>query len=270
MNVLVTGANSGIGASVAKVFAENGHSVYALDIRTTPLRTNLFSYTADITDASALLAVREDLDTRGVKLDCIINVAGMFLMDNFLEVSQEKLCRIFRVNVLGAMLVNKIFFPLLRKNGKIFITTSEVATLDPLPFNGIYAVSKTALDAYTQALRHEAGMLGAKVITVRPGAVKTPLAESSIPAMRQMSEKSLLFGGQADKFQKIMEKFTGKMLSPDVIAVKIYKLALKKHPKSICSVHNNVLLKLLSALPIGWQIALIRRLVRPDDKHAVG
>ena len=262
MNVLVTGAGSGIGAAVAAVFAQSGHTVYALDVKPIKETENVISFLADITDEEALRRVAETLSREKISLDCIVNVAGIFLMDDFLEIETGKLRAVFNVNVLGAMLVDKVFFPLLRKNGKIFITTSEVAPLHPLPFNGVYNVSKTALDAYAEALRHEAGLLGAKVVTVRPGAVKTPLAEGSVPAMRLMSEKSAYFGGQAEKFQRIMERFTGKMIPPESVARKIYKVSLKKRPKYVYSIHNNALLKLLSALPVRWQVAIIRRLLR--------
>ncbi|PWM74554.1 MAG: hypothetical protein DBX59_03235 [Bacillota bacterium] len=261
MNVLLTGAGSGIGAAIASLYADNGHRVYALDIKPAAPAKNITPFAADIRDEGALSAVAQALREQSVQLDCIINVAGIFLMDSFLEIGEDKLRAVFDVNLLGAVRVNKIFFPLLRKNGKIFITTSEVAPLDPLPFNGIYGVSKTALDAYAQALRHEAGLLGAKVVTVRPGAIRTPLAQGSVPAMRKMSETSAYFGGQAEKFQRIMEKFTGRMLAPERVAQKIYKVSFKKCPKCVYRIHNNVLLKLLSALPKRWQVAIIYRLL---------
>lgn len=261
MQILVTGAGSGIGLAIAERFAENGHTVHAIDIKPFEGTRNIVPYTADITEEASLLSVRSELERNSVLLDCILDVAGIFFMDSFLEADENRLRSIFEVNLLGAVRVNRIFFPLLRRNGKIFIVTSEVAPLDPLPFNGIYGVSKTALDAYAQALRHEAGLLGRHVVTVRPGAVRTPLAESSVPSMRQMSEKSRYFGGQAEKFEQIMRKFTGRMLDPDVLARKIYKVSLKKRLKCVYTVHANFLLRLLSILPKGVQVAIIKGLI---------
>ena len=51
------------------------------------------------------------------------------------------------------------FNKLLKENGRIIITTSEVAPLAPMPFNGIYNVTKTALDSYSQALRQELNLI---------------------------------------------------------------------------------------------------------------
>ncbi len=267
MNVLITGAASGIGYQTAKQFTENGHTVYCLDINSAVKTENFIPFTADITDENSLIGIKNSLAEKKVSLDCIINVAGIFFMDNFLEVAEKRLEKIFDVNLLGAMRVNKTFFPLLKRNGKIIIVTSEVAPLDPLPFNGIYNVTKTALDAYSQALRHEAGLLGVKVITVRPGAVKTPLADGSIPSMKEMSQKSEYFGGQAEIFEKIMKRFTGTPLPPEKLGKVIYNAALKKRPKIIYTVHANKGLKLLSILPKRTQVAIIKKLLnKKGDK----
>ena len=261
MKVLITGAASGLGRDAAAVFSQNGASVYALDRQPIPQMEGLVPFSADITSESSLLSVFERLRADSVQLDAIINFAGMIFIDNFLEVEESNLQKIFDVNLLGAMRVNKIFFPLLRKNGRILITTSEVAPLDPLPFNGIYSTTKTALDCYAQALRQEAGLLGYRVITVRPGAFHTPLAGGSIPSMHAMTQRSRYFGGQGERFETLMRKFTGKLQDPEVLAKKIYRIVNLRHPKNIYTVHSNPGLRLLALLPKGLQVRVVRLLV---------
>ena len=261
MKVLITGAASGLGRAAAAVFSQNGASVYALDRQPIPQMEGLVPFSADITSESSLLSVFERLRADSVQLDAIINFAGMIFIDNFLEVEESRLQKIFDVNLLGAMRVNKIFFPLLRKNGRILITTSEVAPLDPLPFNGIYSTTKTALDCYAQALRQEAGLLGYRVITVRPGAFHTPLAGGSIPSMHAMTQRSRYFGGQGERFETLMRKFTGKLQDPEVLAKKIYRIVNLRHPKNIYTVHSNPGLRLLALLPKGLQVRVVRLLV---------
>ena len=261
MKVLITGAASGLGRAAAAFFSQNGASVYALDRQPIPQMEGLVPFSADITSESSLLSVFERLRADSVQLDAIINFAGMIFIDNFLEVEESNLQKIFDVNLLGAMRVNKIFFPLLRKNGRILITTSEVAPLDPLPFNGIYSTTKTALDCYAQALRQEAGLLGYRVITVRPGAFHTPLAGGSIPSMHAMTQRSRYFGGQGERFETLMRKFTGKLQDPEVLAKKIYRIVNLRHPKNIYTVHSNPGLRLLALLPKGLQVRVVRLLV---------
>ena len=261
MKVLITGAASGLGRAAAAYFSQNGASVYALDRQPIPQMEGLVPFSADIRSESSLLSVFERLRADSVQLDAIINFAGMIFIDNFLEVEESRLQKIFDVNLLGAMRVNKTFFPLLRKNGRILITTSEVAPLDPLPFNGIYSTTKTALDCYAQALRQEAGLLGYRVITVRPGAFHTPLAGGSIPSMHAMTQRSRYFGGQGERFETLMRKFTGKLQDPEVLAKKIYRIVNLRHPKNIYTVHSNPGLRLLALLPKGLQVRVVRLLV---------
>lgn len=261
MNILITGAASGLGRAAAMLFSKNGDTVYALDISTVAAQDRLIPFYADITEESSLQAVFSRLQADGVQLDAIINFAGMIFIDNYLEVAEEKLQKIFNVNLLGAMRVNKLFFPLLRENGKIVITTSEVAPLDPLPFNGIYSTTKTALDCYAQALRQEAGLLGRRVITIRPGAFNTPLAGGSIPSMHEMAQRSRYFGGQGERFETLMRKFTGKLQDPEKLAKTIFRAVHKRHPRNIYTVHSNLGLRLLSLLPKGLQVKVVRLLV---------
>lgn len=261
MNILITGAASGLGRAAAMLFSKNGDTVYALDISTVAAQDRLIPFYADITEESSLQAVFSRLQADGVQLDAIINFAGMIFIDNYLEVAEEKLRKIFNVNLLGAMRVNKLFFPLLRENGKIVITTSEVAPLDPLPFNGIYSTTKTALDCYAQALRQEAGLLGRRVITIRPGAFNTPLAGGSIPSMHEMAQRSRYFGGQGERFETLMRKFTGKLQDPEKLAKTIFRAVHKRHPRNIYTVHSNLGLRLLSLLPKGMQVKVVRLLV---------
>ena len=62
MNILITGAASGIGGAAADFFLSNGHNVYAIDVKKCDVRANLYGYVADITDESSLTAVKEDID----------------------------------------------------------------------------------------------------------------------------------------------------------------------------------------------------------------
>lgn len=261
MNILITGAGSGLGHAAAEYFAACGDTVYALDIRPIAAGEGVIPFQADITDVKALQSIFARLQEDSVTLDAIVNFAGMIFIDNFLEVPEERLVQIFNVNLLGAMRVNQIFFPLLQPKGKFVITTSEVAPLDPLPFNGIYSTTKTALDCYAQALRQEAGLLGYRVITVRPGAFHTPLAQGSIPSMHTMAEHSQYFAGQGERFEQLMRMFTGKLEQPEKLAKLVFRAVHSSHPRAVYSMHSNLGLRLLSLLPKNMQVKVVKTLI---------
>lgn len=256
--VLITGASSGIGKSLKDIFLQNNYHVIALDIKEIDPQDNLDSFICDITNKESLQNVKNTLDKQNIKLDYIINVAGIHMMASLVESPLEQMQRLININLNGTMSVNRIFHSLLKEKGRIIIITSEVASFDPMPFNGLYNVSKTALDAYAQALRQELNLINQKVITFRPGAVKTPLCDSSLTGTQNLVDSTVLYKKQAGKFLKLVTMFMGKPLSPTKMAKFIYKKSIKKHPKLIYKKHQNIGLVLLSILPKRWQCAIIK------------
>ena len=160
LNVLITGAASGIGAQSAALFAANGHRVYGIDVSPCPAIEGVTSYKADITCAEALSKIKNELESRDIIIDIIINVAGVHTMASLAEDDIAHMKRVVEINLVGAITVNRIFHSLLAERGRIVIVTSEVAPLAPMPFNGLYNVTKTALDCYAQALRQDIGLIG--------------------------------------------------------------------------------------------------------------
>ena len=172
-----------------------------------------------------------------IKLDAIINIAGIHKIASFIESDYNDFKNVINVNLLGTINVNKTLYPSLKSDGRIIIVTSEVASLDPLPFNGLYNVSKTALDSYAQSLRQELNLLNKKVITIRPGAIKTPLSDNSLVDIDNLANETKLYNKQAKKFLSISKKFMGTPLNPNKLAKLIYKVTNKKHPKYIYNIH---------------------------------
>ncbi len=255
LTVLITGAVSGIGKAVKEKFIKEGHIVYCIDIKE---GENIF--VADITNEQSLTDVKERLS--GVKFDLILNFAGIHIMASFIEEDYERIKKLFEVNLLGTILVNKTFYSLLKPNGKILITTSEVASFDPLPFNGVYSVSKTALDSYAQVLRQELNLLGQKVITLRPGAVETNLSAGSLTATEKLVEKTTLYKNESKHFLSLTKKFMGKPISTQKLATFVYKISTKRRPKAVYSKHRNLGLILLSILPKSLQCYIVKKLLK--------
>ena len=260
--VLVTGVSSGIGLAVADKLIEIGVEVYGIDLSDAKEKVGLRFFKCDVTDTETVKITAQALADEGVVLDAIVNVAGIHMMTSLVEGDYSKMKKLIDINLGGVMLVNRLFHPLLREGGRILIVTSEVAGLDPLPFNGLYTVSKTALDSYSQALRQELNLIGQKVITVRPGAIETPLAKKSISATEALAESTKLYSNGASKFSGIAKRFMGTPIPPEHIAALITKALTKKHPRLTYSKHRNPGLLLLGMLPIRLQCFIIKLLLR--------
>ena len=261
MNILITGASSGIGRATADYFLQNGHTVFGIDLQTGKVQENYHPFVADVTNEEALLTVRDHLLSKGIVLDAILNIAGKHIMASLVESDYQQMKTVIDINLCGALLVNRIFQCILKEDGRIVIVTSEVAGFDPMPFNGLYNVTKTALDTYAQALRQELNLIGQKVITIRPGAVQTPLSAGSMASTEKLAESTSLYDKQAKRFCGLAAKFMGKPLAPEKIAVLIYKATVAKHPKLIYQKNRHLGLVLLNMLPKRVQCAVIKFLL---------
>lgn len=264
MNILVTGTASGIGQAVVTHFMAYGHTVYGIDLTNTEHRGRYHGFAADITDEGSLQSVRRYLVENDITLDAILNIAGIHMMASLVESDYARMKKVIDVNLSGTMLVNRVFYDRLAEHGRIIIVTSEVAAFDPMPFNGLYNVSKTALDAYAQALRQELNLLGQKVVTIRPGAVETNLSAGSMKATQTLADTTVLYRKQARNFAGLAAKFMGKPIKAEALAVLLYRATTAKHPKLIYKKHQNLGLVLLNALPKRTQCAVIKLLLRPN------
>ena len=263
MTVLLTGASGGIGYAVTEYLASKGIGVYAFDVcERTFSNANVTFFPLDISKPEEVEKTAKRLQESKVEFDAIINIAGIFTIDSFIEIPPEVLQKMVDVNFLGAVFINKYFHPLLKKDGRILITTSEVAPLDPLPFNSIYSATKTALESYSQGLRQELNLLGQKVITIRPGAFNTNLAQGSLEKTKELTNKTILYKGQSKKFYSLVKGFMGKPLSPDKIAPVYYRALVAKRPKLIYSKHLNPLLLLMNILPKRLQCFAVKTLLK--------
>jgi short-subunit dehydrogenase len=257
-NILITGVASGIGNAVMNYFLMNNYNVIGVDIKEIEKRENLIGFTCDITNKAELEKVKEFLIDNNIVLDAIVNIAGIHKMASLVEDDFSKIKKVIDINLCGTMLVNNVFHSILDKKGRILIVTSEVATFDPMPFNGLYNVSKTALECYAQALRQELNLIGQKVITIRPGAIETNLSSGSLVDTEELSHNTILYKKQATKFVSITKKFMGKPLKPERLGKLIYKIANKKNPKISYKIHQNIGLVLLNLLPKRLQCFIIK------------
>lgn len=259
---LITGAYGGMGKATVDLLKNNGYFVFALDKKTEEKEKNVLPITVDVTSLDDINDAFRTVSSHTQKLDVIIHFAGIYDLNSLVEIKDESFEKIFQINVFGAYRINKTFLPLLSKSSKIIITTSELAPLDPLPFTGIYAITKSALDKYAYSLRMELQLLGISVIVLRPGAVKTGLLNDSTSALDKFCNETTVYTCNATRFKNIVNKVESRNLPPQKIAKKVLKIIVKKHPKQVYSINRNPLLLILSALPRRLQTYIIKRILK--------
>ena len=261
-NVVITGAYGGMGYSTAKSLSDDGYTVFALDKTVREAERNIIPVEVDLTDTESVRKAFEAVKSQVDEIYAIIHFAGVYRLDSLVEMSEERFTEIFNINLFGAYRINKEFLPLMKRGGRIVITTSELAPLSPLPFTGIYAVTKSTLDKYAYSLRMELQLLGISVSIIRPGAVKTGLLSVSTKELDQFCENTRIYSYNAERFRKIVNDVEAKSVTPDKVAKKALRALSAKKPKYVYNINRNPLLRILNALPAKWQTKIIGKILK--------
>ena len=260
--ILVTGAYGGMGYKTVKQLASKGFTVFALDKKVNTIEENIIPIEVDLTNLDSVNDAFQKVKSITDSLYGIVHFAGVYMLNSLVEIDEKDFDKIFKINLYGAYYVNKTFLPLLNKGSKIILTTSELAPLDPLPFTGIYAITKSALDKYAYSLKMELQLLGVSVSVIRAGAVSTSMIGASTTALDNFCSNTKIYTCNAKRFKKIVNSVEAKSIDPEKIALKTYKILLKKNPKFIYSVNRNKLLLLLNALPKRLQFFIIKKILK--------
>ena len=260
--VLITGAYGGMGKAATQAFKNAGYFVFALDKKVGEAEENVLPIETDVTSEESVKSAFEKVKSQTDELFAILHFAGIYTLDSLVEIDEKMFSLAFEVNVFGVYRVNKIFLPLVKQGGRVLITTSELAPLDPLPFTGLYAITKSALDKYAYSLRMELQLLGVSVIVLRPGAVKTDMLGVSTAALDKFCEKTQLYACNAKRFKSIVESVEARNVPPEKIAKKALNAVQKKKPKYVYKLNRNPLLLLLNILPQRMQTWAIKQVLK--------
>jgi 3-oxoacyl-[acyl-carrier protein] reductase len=181
---VVTGASKGIGASIAKHFAEEGAKVvvnYAsskegADKVVKAITDNggiAISLQADVSKEADVIRLFEETRKAFGTLDILVNNAAFQGYTPIEQVSAASFHQHFNVNVLGAILAIQASLKLFSDQGGTIINISSGASKMPLPAASLYSATKAALDAVTISLSKELGTKKIRINSILPGATET-------------------------------------------------------------------------------------------------
>lgn len=261
-NVLITGAYGGMGRATASALAEQGYQVFALDKTVGAPEDGIIPIEADVTDEISVIHAFERISGMADELFAVIHFAGIYMLDSLVEIESKDFERIFKINLGGVFLVNKLFLPMMKNGSRIVITTSELAPLDPLPFTGIYAVTKGALDKYAYSLRMELQLNGILVSVLRAGAVSTGMLGVSTDALDRFCQKTELYTCNAERFKSIVDRVEARSIEPIRLARKVGRILHKRAPRFAYCINRNPLLLLLNVLPKCVQLWVIKQVLK--------
>lgn len=205
--VLITGATSGIGEELTKLYAQQDWQVIACGRNLQKLHElqkylpNIEQLSFDITESAQ---IAEAADSLVSSLDVVILNAGECeYIEDPMHFDSALFERIMRVNLLSVGYCLEYFLPKIRRGGRLAIVSSSASYL-PLPKASAYGASKSAVNYLANTLRLELKKFEVGVSLICPGFVKTPLTDKNNFAMpmrvsADFAAKSIYFDIEAGK-----------------------------------------------------------------------
>jgi NAD(P)-dependent dehydrogenase (short-subunit alcohol dehydrogenase family) len=191
-NVVITGAAHGIGAALARRYAEAGHRVAVLDLDAEAARLQAaglerggatsLGLACDVGSPEDCRAAVQKVQGAWGGIDLLVNNAGITQLGFVRDTRVQVLRRVMDVNFFGAVQCTQAALPsLLERRGRI-VVLSSVAGFAPLAGRAGYVASKHAVEGFFHTLRVEHARDGLGVTLVRPSFVRTHIGDRALGA----------------------------------------------------------------------------------------
>jgi len=261
--VFITGAATGLGAATAEEFAAHGWQVFAAAHVTPGAASPGIPITVDVTDSDSCAAAARVVTRHTDGLGAVINFAGLLDLGPLMEVSEERLRRIFDVNVIGTHRVNRAMFDLVRAGGgRIVNISSESGRFRAGITTGPYAMSKHALEAYSDALRQELQFLGVPVIVIEPGAFRTAMSQHIPERLAASVPPGSPFEPIVEFTERTSAREEKRAQDPKILARAVYRAVISKRPRPRYLVHGGMQSRIMGLLPRTAADRLVKLVVR--------
>jgi len=186
---LITGASSGLGLELARLFARDAHDVVVVARRRDHLEALATRLAAehgvaarviaeDLADPVAPRRIVAELQERRINVDFLVNNAGFGTNGPFADSDLERELAMVQVNCTALMTLTRLFLPgmIARRSGRI-LNLGSTAGFQPGPNMAVYYASKAFVNSFTEALAYELRGTGVTATVSCPGATATEFAK---------------------------------------------------------------------------------------------
>jgi NAD(P)-dependent dehydrogenase (short-subunit alcohol dehydrogenase family) len=188
--VLITGATDGLGRATALLMAESGYRVFAagrsaekraqLDALAREKRLPLETLHLDVCEQDSVDQAVAAVLAKAGAIDVLINNAGVVIVATVEEMSMADWRSQFETNFFGVIRLTQAVLPGMRerRKGRIVMMSSVAGLVTP-PTYGPYSATKHAIEAISNALRHELYPFGIATVLIEPGYIETGIQQAS-------------------------------------------------------------------------------------------
>lgn len=248
---LITGASSGIGLELARLFARDGYNLVLVarsEIKLRELADELQQahgiqitvLAHDLSQPQVPDAIFEALQKQKAQVDVLVNNAGVGTYGPFAEIDWDKERDLLQINIVTLTHLTKLFLPLMleRRSGKI-LNVASTAAFQPGPLMAVYYASKAYVLSFSQALSNECQGTGVTITALCPGPTQSDFQERA--AMTQ---------------SKLVQ---GTLMSSQEVAAQGYKAMQRGKRRIITGRSNRAWTLAAKFLPTGATLKLVRR-----------
>jgi NAD(P)-dependent dehydrogenase (short-subunit alcohol dehydrogenase family) len=219
---VVTGAGSGIGAAIARLFAARGASVALVDLDRAKAETvardieqaggRAAAHQCDVSQPAAVASLFRALTASNGRLDILVNNAGIAHVGTIEQTTPDDMDRLYRVNVLGFYLCAREAIPvMLRQGGGVILNMASTVSLIAIPDRFAYSTTKGAVLAMTRSIACDYVKRGIRCNCICPARIHTPFVDGFVAKNYP--------GREAEMMRLLSEtQPIGRMGTPDEVA----------------------------------------------------
>jgi hypothetical protein len=243
---LVTGASSGIGVELARVFAERGHSLLLTarrEDRLAALAAELRqkhgiaveTLVFDLEDPAAPEALHRAVEGRGIALHTLVNNAGFGLRGRFATLPFDGQAAMVELNVTALTKLSRLFLPGLIERGQGgILNVASTAAFQAGPYMAVYYATKAYVLSLSEALHEEAKPHGVVVTALCPGPTPTEFsARASLEMTRLFKLRAMTLSAPEVARQGVAAYEAGKAIVIPGLANKIGAFGAQIGPRAL-------------------------------------
>ncbi len=182
--VVITGASSGLGKELAKIYLEKGYKLvlngaHEQGFQEFEGKENVEIVVGDLTEQETIDKLADVVKSKFGQVDILINNAGIIYIQPFEKNTPEQLNQLLAIDLVAPMLLTQKFYPLMvEKKQGVIININSTSGKEPKANHTMYNAAKFGLTGFTQSLRLEVKQHGIRVLSIHPGGINTPLYKS--------------------------------------------------------------------------------------------